>query len=65
LRAAGLGVNVHYIPVYKHPYYQNNGYADVCCPNAEALYNRLLSLPMYPSLTDDEIEYVINAVKGL
>jgi len=65
LRAAGLGVNVHYIPVYKHPYYQKIGYANVCCPNAEALYSRLLSLPMYPSLTDDEIEYVINAVKGL
>jgi len=65
LRAAGLGVNVHYIPVHKHPYYQKNGYADVCCPNAEALYSRLISLPMYPSLTDEEIEYVINAVKGL
>lgn len=65
LRAAGLGVNVHYIPVYKHPYYQNNGYADVCCPNAEALYSRLISLPMYPSLTDEEIEYVINVVSRL
>jgi len=65
LRAAGLGVNVHYIPVYKHPYYQKFGYANVFCPNAEVLYSRLLSLPMYPSLTDEEIEYVINAVKKL
>ncbi|WP_425806406.1 UDP-4-amino-4,6-dideoxy-N-acetyl-beta-L-altrosamine transaminase [Desulfitobacterium sp. Sab5] len=65
LRAAGLGVNVHYIPVHKHPYYQKNGYSDVCCPSAEALYSRLISLPMYPLLTDEEIEYVIKTVKGL
>lgn len=63
--SSGLGVNVHYIPVYKHPYYQRNGYADVCCPNAEELYSRLISLPMYPSLTDEELEYVISVVEGL
>lgn len=63
--SAGLGVNVHYIPVYKHPYYQKNGYAGVSCPNAEKLYSRLISLPIYPSLTDEEIEYVISVVKGL
>lgn len=65
LRAAGLGVNVHYIPVYKHPYYRNNGYADVCCPNAEELYSRMISLPMYPSMKDEEVEYVISTVKGI
>jgi len=64
-RAAGLGVNVHYIPVYKHPYYQRKGYSNVCCPNAEKVYRRLLSLPIYPSMTDDEVQYVINVVKGL
>ncbi len=64
-RAKGLGVNVHYIPVYKHPYYQRNGYAQVCCPNAEKVYKRLLSLPIYPSLTDEQIEYVISVVKGV
>jgi perosamine synthetase len=64
LHAAGVGVNVHYIPVYKLPYYQINGYADVCCPTAEKLYSRIISLPMYPSLTDEEIKYVIKSVKG-
>ena len=54
LRAAGIDVNVHYIPVYKHPYYQKNGYQDVKCENAEKLYNKLISLPMYAALTDEE-----------
>ena len=65
LRAAGIGVNVHYVPVYKHPYYQHNGYDTVCCPNAETYYSRAISLPMYPLLTDKEQEYVIGEVKRL
>ncbi len=65
LRAAGIGVNVHYIPVYKHPYYQTHGYADVHCPNAEALYERIISLPMYPTLTEEQQEYVIAQVRAL
>lgn len=65
LRKKEIGVNVHYIPVYKHPYYQKNGYSDVCCPNAEALYQTLISLPMYPKLTKDEQDYVIETVKQL
>lgn len=59
LREAGIFANVHYIPVYKHPYYQENGYADVCCPNAENLYAHMISLPLYPDLTVEEQEYVI------
>ena len=59
LREAGIGVQVHYIPVYKHPYYQENGYKEVCCPNAEALYQGLISLPIYPGLTEEQQEYVI------
>ncbi len=62
LRAAGIGVNVHYIPVYKHPYYQKHGYQDVKCKNAEKLYSKMLSLPMYPSMTDEEQEYVIEQI---
>lgn len=65
LRTAGIGVNVHYIPVYKHPYYQHNGYDAVCCPNAEMYYSRAVSLPMYPLLTDEEQERVIGEVKRL
>lgn len=62
LRAAGIGVNVHYIPVYKHPYYQNHGYKDVKCENAENLYEKIISLPIYPGLTYEEQEYVIEQV---
>lgn len=63
LRADGIGVNVHYIPVYKHPYYQKNGYDNVCCPNAEKYYEHCISLPLYPKLTLDEQDYVIEKVK--
>ena len=62
LRTAGIGVNVHYIPVYKHPYYQKNGYADVKCPNAEEYYEHCISLPLYPKLTIEEQDYVIKKV---
>ncbi len=65
LRAAGIGANVHYIPVYRHPYYQNNGYGNVRCGNAEKLYERLISLPIYPELTEDAQSYVIAAVTNL
>ncbi len=62
LRAAGIGVNVHYIPVYLFPYYQKNGYADVHCPNAESYYEECISLPIYPGLKAEEQEYVIQNV---
>lgn len=62
LRAAGIGVNVHYIPVYQHPYYRTHGYAQVVCPNAEEYYKECISLPMYPDLKEEEQEYVIKKV---
>ncbi len=62
LRAAGLGVNVHYIPVYRHPYYQKNGYAGVYCPKAEEFYSRAITLPIFPALTQEQQEYVIRNV---
>lgn len=65
LREKGIGVNVHYIPVYKHPYYQENGYADVVCENAERLYDRMISLPLYPLLTNEEQDIVIHSIKEL
>lgn len=63
LQAAGIHVNVHYIPTYTFPYYRNHGYIDTCCPNAEAIYSNILSIPMYYGLTDEEIQYVIENVK--
>lgn len=62
LREAGVGVNVHYIPVYKHPYYQKHGYADCCCPNAEAFYDRAVSLPIFPGLTEEEQDYIVEKI---
>lgn len=62
LREAGIGVNVHYIPVYKHPYYQKIGYRNCCCPNAEKFYERAISLPIFPALTLEEQQYVIDKV---
>ncbi|MDE7423228.1 MAG: UDP-4-amino-4,6-dideoxy-N-acetyl-beta-L-altrosamine transaminase [Lachnospiraceae bacterium] len=63
LRSKNIGVNVHYIPVYKHPYYQKNGYERVCCKNAEQYYANAISIPMYPLLSKEEQEYVIETIK--
>lgn len=62
LRSAGIGVNVHYIPVYKHPYYEKNGYDKVVCTNAEEFYKHIISLPLYPDLTEEMQDYVIDKV---
>lgn len=62
LRENGIGVNVHYIPVYKHPYYLRHGYAKTCCRNAEEIYERMISLPLYPTLQKEDQDYVIEAV---
>lgn len=59
LRQKGLGVQVHYIPVYWHPYYQNLGYKKGLCPIAEDFYQREISLPLYPAMKKEDIEYVI------
>lgn len=63
LQAEGVGVNVHYIPVYSFPYYQKFGYKMGLCPNAEYLYERIISIPLFYSMTDEDQEKVIEAVK--
>lgn len=64
LRDKGIGVNVHYIPVYYHPYYQEHGYENVSCPVAEQVYQHIISLPIFPGLTDEQQDYVIEQVKA-
>ena len=54
--------NVHYIPVYRHPYYEHLGYPKGLCPQAERLYEEILSLPLYYGLTDRDVQDVIDAV---
>ncbi len=62
-RNRGIGVNVHYIPVHLHPYYQKRwGTGPGDCPRAEAAYEQILSLPMYPGLTEDEVALVIEQI---
>jgi perosamine synthetase len=62
LRAQGLGVQVHYIPIHLQPYYQQNwGYAAGDYPIAESYYEQCFSLPIFPKMTDDDVGYVIEA----
>jgi dTDP-4-amino-4,6-dideoxygalactose transaminase len=63
LRAAGIGVNVHYIPVYFHPSYRRLGFAPGLCPNAEAYYHRALSIPMHARLSQADLEHVVSSLE--
>lgn len=60
--AENICCNVHYIPVYYHPYYQKLGYSKGLCPKAEKLYNEMMSLPLYYAMADQDVEDVISAV---
>ena len=62
MRAANIGVHVHYIPVYWHPYYQDLGYKRGLCPIAEAWYEKALTLPIHPGLTDENISFIIKSL---
>jgi perosamine synthetase len=63
LRAENIGVNVHYIPVHRHPYYSERfGYRGGEYPVAEDAYERLISLPMFHGMSDQDVEDVIRAV---
>lgn len=64
LGAEGIGVNVHYIPVHVHPFYREHfGTGPGLCPSAEAAYERILTLPIFPRMSDDEVDDVVTAVR--
>lgn len=63
LRRAGILVNLHYIPVYRHPYYQKMGYNFEKFPEAESYYREAISIPIYSRLTEIEQNYVIEHIK--
>lgn len=65
LREKGINVNVHYVPVYKQPYYQQLGYDSELCPRAEAYYEKAISIPMYPKMTDNELGFVIEVMEEM
>lgn len=63
LKGENICCNVHYIPVYYFPYYQKLGYKKGLCPNAERLYERMVTLPLYYSMTDEDVSSVVQAVE--
>jgi UDP-4-amino-4,6-dideoxy-N-acetyl-beta-L-altrosamine transaminase len=66
LKESGVGSQVHYIPVHLQPYYRSRfGYVDSDFPNTMIFYQQALSLPLYPKMTDNDVENVINAVTNL
>lgn len=63
MSAENIQCQVHYVPVYWFPYYEHLGYKKGICPNAENVYSSIMSIPLYPKLTDQDVDDVINAVK--
>ena len=64
LRAAGIGVQVNYIPVYWQPWFADRGYKRGQCPVAESFYEQEISLPVYADLSAGELEIVIDEVRA-
>ncbi len=65
MAAENIQCQVHYVPVYWFPVYQKFGYKKGNCPNAEKIYNGCMSIPLYPSLTDSDVDDVIRAVRKI
>lgn len=64
LRMGGIGVNVHYLPIYLHPYYRQLGFEPGYCENAETYYSRAISLPMYANLDAEKLGVVVSALSS-
>lgn len=62
LKAENIGVNVHYITVYYQPYYKKLGYEKGICPNAEKLYDEMITIPLSPKMRDQDVDDVIDGV---
>lgn len=66
LRSRGIGVNVHYLPVHLHPFYQSKyGTGQGICPMAEKAYEEIISLPMYPTMKNEDVAHVIEAIYNI
>lgn len=63
LRSHGILVNLHYIPIYTHPYYEAMGYNRSDFPQAESYYSEAISIPMYATLTESEQQFVVDSIK--
>ena len=62
MRAENIGVNVHYVPLYQHPLYSEFGFTAKDFPNSTYVYERILTLPIWPGMTDDDVNSVIIAL---
>ncbi len=62
LRGRGLGVNLHYMPIYRQPYYQAMGFKSSYCENAEGYYGRAISIPIFHGMTAQDQESVVNTL---
>lgn len=65
MSAENVQCQVHYVPVYYFPFYRERGYDRGLCPNAEHVYDRIMSIPLYPMMTDEDVESVITAVRKI
>ena len=65
MSSRGVQPQVHYVPVYWFPYYQKLGYKKGLCPNAERIYKGIMSIPLYPLLTEEEMKYVVDVIKSI
>ncbi len=63
LRNNGIGVNLHYIPIYKHPFFQKLGFENFKLPNAEDYYKSAISIPIFPKLNDEQQSFVVEEIK--
>lgn len=63
LRANGVGINLHYIPVHTQPYYRKLGFSDGDFPQAESYYQEAISLPLYPTMVDEQQDHVVEVLK--
>ena len=65
LRSRGIGVNLHYIPIYRQPYYRRLGFGPGHCPEAERYYSSAMSIPLYPAMSEADQQAVAGAIKAV
>lgn len=65
MAAENVQCQIHYVPVYWFPYYRHLGYKKGLCPNAEEIYKGIVSIPLYPRMTGQDVEDVIRAVEKI
>ena len=65
LRRGGIGVNLHYIPIYRQPFYERLGFKENYCPNAETYFRRTISIPIFPSMTEETQYEVITKLSHI